>query len=206
MKRFPSSPAISVSSSLLDSPLSPAPIFSNRRGRIIAYSRFRSLNRFSTSSAAATKWNSTTNAIINQPALLLMVDSCNSMLQLKQIQAHLTTTSLITRTFPASRALAFCALADGGDICHAAALFARIEKPNNYMWNTMIRGWGKAKQPRVGFSLFGRMVRERAEMDARSFVFSLKVCEQFSTAFEGECVHGITWKTGFRGSLLVSTC
>ncbi|CAI0551259.1 unnamed protein product [Linum tenue] len=126
------------------------------------------------------------------------------MLQLKQIQAHLTTTSLITRTFPASRALAFCALADGGDICHAAALFARIQKPNNYMWNTMIRGWGKAKQPRVGFSLFRRMVRERAEMDARSFVFSLKVCEQFSTAFKGECVHGITWKTGFRGSLLVS--
>jgi pentatricopeptide repeat protein len=125
------------------------------------------------------------------------------MLQLKQIQAHMTRTGLITHTFPVSRVLAFCALAEAGDIQYAHVLFSQIEKPNTYMWNTMIRGYCKAKIPTMGFSFFRGMVRERVEMDRRSFVFALKACEQFCTVLEGESVHCWIWKMGFDWDLVV---
>ncbi|CAN0919987.1 Putative pentatricopeptide repeat-containing protein At3g49142 [Linum grandiflorum] len=164
--------------------------------------QFRPLARFwfsCTTHGGATTWNSYSTT----SRLLLLMDSCSSMLQLKQIQALMTTTSLVTHTFPVSRALAFCALADSGDIDHAHALFINIQNPNIYMWNTIIRGYAKRKIPRIGFSIFRRMLLQRAAMDARTFASALKLCEQFSTAFHGKSVHAVAWKTGFSGSLLV---
>uniref|UniRef100_A0A7N2LUQ4 Pentatricopeptide repeat-containing protein n=1 Tax=Quercus lobata TaxID=97700 RepID=A0A7N2LUQ4_QUELO len=131
------------------------------------------------------------------------MESCTTMLQLKQIQAHMTRTALITHTFPVSRVLAFCALADSGDIQYARMLFSQIERPNTYMWNTMIRGYCKAKIPTIGFSFFRQMARECVEMDRRSFFFALKACEQFCTVLEGESVHCWIWKMGFDSDLVV---
>ncbi|PRQ26235.1 putative tetratricopeptide-like helical domain-containing protein [Rosa chinensis] len=148
-------------------------------------------------SANKPKWNSKTNVIITNPTLLIM-ESCTNMLQLKQIQAQMTCTGLIHHTFPVSRVLAFCAIADGGDIHYANLIFTRIEKPNTYMWNTMIRGYSKAQVNTTGFSFFGRMVRERVEMDCRSFVFALKAC-----GLLGDSVHCVIWKMGFGSDLLV---
>uniref|UniRef100_A0A2C9W8J8 Pentacotripeptide-repeat region of PRORP domain-containing protein n=2 Tax=Manihot esculenta TaxID=3983 RepID=A0A2C9W8J8_MANES len=125
------------------------------------------------------------------------------MTQLTQIQAHMTVTGLITHTFPVSRVLAFCALADTGDLKHAYLLFTHLENPNTYMWNTMIRGYSKAKMPAVALSFFCQMVRERIEMDTRSFVFGLKACERFSRILEGKSIHSAIWKMGFVSALLV---
>ncbi|KAK9290955.1 hypothetical protein L1049_009135 [Liquidambar formosana] len=148
------------------------------------------------------KWSSTSNLIITNPTLLIM-ESCTTMFQLKQIQAHMTRTGLIFHLFPVSRVLSFCALSDSGDIHHAHLLFAQIPEPNIYIWNTMIRGYCKARFSEMGFFLFRRMVRERVEMDERSFVFALKACQQFPTIFEGNSVHCRIYKVGFVSHLLV---
>ncbi|KAJ8898652.1 hypothetical protein K2173_004686 [Erythroxylum novogranatense] len=164
---------------------------------------FWSPKSFSSISATrTTKWNSTTNVIIINPTLLIM-ESCSSMKQLKQIQAHMTPTGLITHTFPCSRVLAFCALADSGDINHASALFKQFQNPNTYMWNTMIRGYAKAKLPILGFSFFRQMVSQRVELDSRTFIFVLQTCERFLRVLEGKSVHCAIWKMGFASSLLV---
>ncbi|KAF5732724.1 pentatricopeptide repeat-containing protein [Tripterygium wilfordii] len=131
------------------------------------------------------------------------MESCTSMFQLKQIQAQMTRTGLITHTFPLSRVLAFCALSDSGDMSHADLLFNRIENPNTYMWNTMIRGYSRARMPAVGLSFFFRMVHESVEMDSRSFVFVLKACGQLFRDFEGKFVHCRIWKMGFDSDTLV---
>ncbi|KAL6217319.1 hypothetical protein ACLB2K_010536 [Fragaria x ananassa] len=120
------------------------------------------------------------------------------MLQLKQIQAQMTCTALITHTFPVSRVLAFCALADAGDIHYANLIFTRIQNPNTYMWNTMIRGYSKAQLHATAFSYFCRMVLQRVEMDSRSFVFALK-----TSGLVGESVHCVIWKMGFGSDLVV---
>ena len=83
------------------------------------------------------KWNSNSTLTITNPTLLLM-ESCNSMFHLKQIQAHMTRTGLIFHLFPVSRVLSFCALADTGNINHAHALFSQISEPNVYIWNVEI--------------------------------------------------------------------
>ncbi|KAJ9182152.1 hypothetical protein P3X46_006178 [Hevea brasiliensis] len=163
---------------------------------------FYPLNPFSSTSTTRTKWNSTTNVIITHPTLLIL-ESCTSMTQLKQIQAHMTISGLITHTFPVSRVLAFCALADNGDLNHAYLLFTQLENPNTYMWNTMIRGYSKANMPVMGFSFFCQMVQQRIEMDSRSFVFALKACEQFSRVLVGKSIHSTIWKMGFVCALLV---
>ncbi|KAJ6427681.1 hypothetical protein OIU84_023135 [Salix udensis] len=131
------------------------------------------------------------------------MESCTSMLQLKQIQAHMTRNALITHTFPASRVLAFCALSDSGDTNHAHLLFSQLQKPNTSIWNTMIRGCSRAKTAQTGFLFFCQMVQKGVEMDCRSFVFAFKACEQFLGVLEGKSVHCVVWKMGFVCTLLV---
>ncbi|CAK9153271.1 unnamed protein product [Ilex paraguariensis] len=158
---------------------------------------------FSSTSTETPKWNSNTkNLMITNPTLLLM-ESCNSMSQLKQIQAHMTRTGLIFHLFPVSRVLSFCALSDAGNISHAHLLFTQISEPNVYIWNTMIRGYCKAQKPVVGFSFFQKMVREYVEMDRRSFVFALKACELLHRVEMGISIHCRIWKVGFVFDLIV---
>uniref|UniRef100_A0A2N9GSR3 DYW domain-containing protein n=1 Tax=Fagus sylvatica TaxID=28930 RepID=A0A2N9GSR3_FAGSY len=131
------------------------------------------------------------------------MESCTSMLQTETNSSPHDTHWPHHSHIPVSRVLAFCALADACDIQYGHVLFSQIEKPNTYMWNTMIRGYCKAKIPTMGFSFFRGMVRERVEMDRRSFVFALKACEQFCTVLEGESVHCWIWKMGFDWDLVV---
>ena len=69
-----------------------------------------------------------------------------------EIQARMTLTGLINDTFPLSRVLAFCALADAGDIRYAHRLIRRIPEPNTFLWNSIIRGYNKARIPSTAFS------------------------------------------------------
>lgn len=131
------------------------------------------------------------------------MESCNSMFELKQIQAHMTRTGLIFHLFPVSRVLSFCALAETGDIRYANVLFAQINNPNVYMWNTMIRGYCKARLPIKGLSFFREMVEKCVEMDSLSFVFALKACELIHDIEVGKSVHCRIWKVGFVCDLIV---
>ncbi|KAF8412883.1 hypothetical protein HHK36_000855 [Tetracentron sinense] len=160
------------------------------------------LKSFSSISSRKPKWNSTSNLLLTDPTLLVM-ESCNSMSELRQIQAHMTRTGVMFHLFPVSRVLSFCALSDSGDINHARTIFSQIAEPNIYIWNTMIRGYCRAKIPKLGFLLFGRMVQEEVEMDNRTFVFALKACEHFLGVVEGEEIHCRTCKAGFISDLLV---
>uniref|UniRef100_A0A7N0UTY9 Uncharacterized protein n=1 Tax=Kalanchoe fedtschenkoi TaxID=63787 RepID=A0A7N0UTY9_KALFE len=156
-----------------------------------------SVRRFSTGSARV--WNSSTGLMITNPILLKM-ESCSSMAQLKQIQAQMTVTGLIRDAFPASRVLSFCALSDAGDFGYALALFDRVNDRNVYVWNTMVRGCCRVGFWSAGLGLFREMVRGGVELDQRSFVFGLKACER---VLAGNSVHCRVVKVGFDRNLLV---
>ncbi|XP_022960464.1 pentatricopeptide repeat-containing protein At2g22410, mitochondrial-like [Cucurbita moschata] len=161
---------------------------------------FRPLS--SSAAAGKPKWNSLTNVFITNPTLLIL-QSCSSMFHLKQIQAHMTCTGLMNQIFPASRVVAFCALSDAGDIHYAHLVFAQIENPNCFLWNTMIKGYCRAKCPSMGFLFFRQMIRNRVELDCGSFVSALKVCGQFAGKAVRMAVHSVVWKLGFGSELLV---
>ncbi|KAG9447187.1 hypothetical protein H6P81_013315 [Aristolochia fimbriata] len=168
--------------------------------------QYMQLSSFSSSSSSSSplkpRWNSNSKLVVTNPLLCIM-ESCASMSQLKQIQAHMTTTGLMAHRFPASRVLAFSALSDSGDLNYARLLFSQIEELNVFMWNTMIRGYAKAGSPEPGFSLFRQMVEEKTELDNGTLVFALKISEFFSEASVGEQVHCQILKVGFRSNLLV---
>uniref|UniRef100_A0A803LTS2 Uncharacterized protein n=1 Tax=Chenopodium quinoa TaxID=63459 RepID=A0A803LTS2_CHEQI len=108
------------------------------------------------------------------------MENCSSMAELKQIQAQMMRKGLIFHVFPVSRIIAFCALSNYGDMNYARLIFDHISNPNVYIWNTMIRGYSRAKNPLMGLSIFRKMVRDGVEMDGRSFVFALKAFGLFS--------------------------
>ncbi|XP_026457527.1 pentatricopeptide repeat-containing protein At2g22410, mitochondrial-like isoform X1 [Papaver somniferum] len=165
-------------------------------------SSLQNLKHFSCFSAVKPKWNTNSSLIITNPILLIM-ESCNSMYELKQIQAYMTRNGLIAHLFPVSRLLSFCALSDSGNINHAHLLFSQISKPNIYIYNTMIKGYSKSQLPRLSFLLFRFLVREGIEMDNRTFVFTLKACERFLRFSQGEEVHCQVYKLGFAFDVLV---
>ncbi|XP_021851765.1 pentatricopeptide repeat-containing protein At1g08070, chloroplastic-like [Spinacia oleracea] len=149
------------------------------------------------------RWNtSTSNLHITNPILLSM-EQCSSMSELKQIQAQMTRKGLIFHVFPVSRIIAFCAISNHGDMNYARLIFNQIPNPNVYIWNTMIRGYSRAKNPELGLSIFRKMVREEVEMDGRSFVFALKAFGLFSGFREGKSIHCRICKLGFDSSVLV---
>ncbi|CAN6449085.1 unnamed protein product [Victoria cruziana] len=152
--------------------------------------------------ATSTRWNSKSKLVVAHPTLRVM-EACSSMQDLKQIQAHMIRTGLVNHTFPVSRVLAFCALSDTGDVDHARRVFAQIETPNIFSWNTMIRGFVRVGLWEEAFCLFGRMVRGYVAMDSQTFVSMLKVCERFGTISEGVQIHGMVLKSGFGSQLLV---
>lgn len=150
------------------------------------------------------KWNSTPNPnlIITHPTLLL-IESCNSMSQARQIQAHMMRTGLVFHLFPISRLLSFIALDENGDLRYANALFSQILEPNVYIWNTIIRGCVKKGFFDMGFCYFVRMVKECVEMDKRSYVFGLKACGGLEDFRVGESVYCRIWKVGFVGDVII---
>lgn len=155
----------------------------------------------SSSPAARSRW-SPISVVITNPALSVM-ENCGSMRDLKQVQGHMVRTGMIDHRFPASRLLAFCALSEAGDLEHACRIFSQISEPNAFMWNAMIRGYHWWRSSSAALHLFRRMVRKGAEMNGRTFVFVLKVCESSPRAAEGECIHSLLHKLGFELDLLV---
>ncbi|CAA6664085.1 unnamed protein product [Spirodela intermedia] len=156
---------------------------------------------FSSSWAARSRW-SPISVVITNPVLSVL-ETCGSMRDLKQVQGHMVRTGMIDHRFPASRLLAFCALSEAGDLEHARRIFSKISEPNAYMWNAMIRGYHWWRSSSAALHLFRCMVREDAEMDGRTFVFVLKVCESSPQVAEGECIHSRLHKLGFELDLLV---
>ncbi|CAN4076081.1 unnamed protein product [Withania somnifera] len=152
------------------------------------------------------KWNSNRNPnlVITHPTLIL-IESCNSMSQIKQIQANMIQSGIISHIFPISRLISFCALNVNGDIHYANALFCDVIEPNVFIWNTMIKGCVKNQLLEMGFWFFRRMVRECVEMDKRSYVFVLKGCGVGVGLGlgVGVGVHCRIWKVGFLNDLIV---
>ncbi|PKU73508.1 pentatricopeptide repeat-containing protein At2g22410, mitochondrial [Dendrobium catenatum] len=163
---------------------------------------YRVLFHFSSISRPKPSWNSNQNLVVTHPILSCM-ECCDSMAELRQIQAQLTRTGLIIHRFPASRVLAFCALSDNGDMNHARLLFDRIPDPNTYIWNTMIRGYIRWGYPRVGLSFFCDMNAKKFNFDCRTFVFVLKACEYLSDFLLGQTIHGLAYKWGINFEMLV---
>ncbi|XP_010267818.1 PREDICTED: pentatricopeptide repeat-containing protein At3g29230-like [Nelumbo nucifera] len=119
-----------------------------------------------------------------------------------QIHAQLIKTNLISNTLAASR-LIVSVTSGALNMDYAEMMFAQIEKPNTFIWNTMIKGYAESSSPSRAFYFYGRMRMGSVSVDNYTYPFVLKACQLMLGLHEGRMVHAEVLKKGFGFDLFV---
>jgi pentatricopeptide repeat protein len=128
---------------------------------------------------------------------------CSTMKDLKQVHAHIIRTGFNQNLYVVGKIIVFCAVSESGDMDYAVSVFDEIENPDGFLWNTMIRGFGKTSQPEKAFEFYKRM-QERGEVaDNFTFSFLLKFCGKLGSVMLGNQIHCDTVKHGLESHVFV---
>nr|XP_007153010.1 hypothetical protein PHAVU_003G000100g [Phaseolus vulgaris]ESW25004.1 hypothetical protein PHAVU_003G000100g [Phaseolus vulgaris] len=146
-----------------------------------------------------------------QQSLLILLKQCSSMKQLKEMQSRVVQSGFHNTPLVVGKIIEFCAVSGHGDINYAVRVFDRIDKPDAFIWNTMIRGFGMTRQPEKAIDLFRRMLQGKcdvAAIDTFTFSFILKIIAGFRSVILGKQLHcnilklGLQTHTYVRNSLI----
>ncbi|XP_050236930.1 pentatricopeptide repeat-containing protein At1g59720, chloroplastic/mitochondrial [Mercurialis annua] len=130
--------------------------------------------------------------------LLKHLNECKNMSQLKQIYAQTLRSTLPNHPhtlFLYTRILHFCSL---NDLDYAYRVFDKINVPNSFVWNTLIRGCAQsAGRKEESFLLYKRMVEQGDALpDNHTYPFVLKACAYLFALNEGKQIHAQIIKHG----------
>ncbi|GMY20062.1 pentatricopeptide repeat-containing protein At5g08305, partial [Fagus crenata] len=142
------------------------------------------------------------SANVNQ-TLITILDQCKSMLELKQIQALITTLGLSQDDPFVSKILSFSALSERGDINYSYKLFSQLPNPKTFNWNTIIRGYSNSKNPNLSISVFVKMLRAGVSPDYLTYPFLVKASSRLLKWELGVAVHAHVMKTGFESDMFI---
>ncbi|KAK1619066.1 hypothetical protein QYE76_024583 [Lolium multiflorum] len=95
--------------------------------------------------------------------------------------------------------LAACALGDWpGSMEYAAAIFATLDEPEAFDYNTLMRGHVVGgRDPAAALRLYVDMLEDGVDPDGYTFPFVLKACAQLAASREGRQLQGHATKLGF---------
>jgi pentatricopeptide repeat protein len=88
---------------------------------------------------------------------------------------------------------------------YAVSVFEKTENPDAFIWNTMIRGFGKTNDAPKAFEFYKRMQERGLVADDFTFSFLLKVCGQLGSVLLGRQMHCITLNMGLINMSLLGT-
>ncbi|KAK9265512.1 hypothetical protein L1049_021553 [Liquidambar formosana] len=125
------------------------------------------------------------------------------MKDLKQFHAHIIQTGFDQSLFVVGKIIVFCAVSGHGDMGYAVTVFENIRNPDGFLWNTMIRGFGKTSEPEMAFGYYKRMQEKGEVADNFTFSFLLKVCGQLGSVLLGKQIHCNTLKRGYESHVFV---
>ncbi|KAG7637055.1 Pentatricopeptide repeat-containing protein mitochondrial [Arabidopsis thaliana] len=154
---------------------------SQRRTRSLPHHRDKPIN-----------WNSTHSFVLHNP-LLSLLEKCNLLLHLKQIQAQMIINGLILDPFASSRLIAFCALSESRYLDYSVKILKGIENPNIFSWNVTIRGFSESENPKESFLLYKQMLRHgccESRPDHFTYPVLFKVCADLRLSSLGHMILG----------------
>lgn len=94
--------------------------------------------------------------------------------------------------------LAACALVSWpGGMEYAAAIFAALDEPEAFDYNTLMRGHVAHDDPAAALRLYAAMLEQGVEPDRYTFPFVLKACARLAASGQGRQLHGHVAKLGF---------
>ncbi|XP_058097972.1 pentatricopeptide repeat-containing protein At1g50270 [Magnolia sinica] len=138
---------------------------------------------------------------------LSLLQKCKTMAHLKQIHCLFIITGLSQDTFFMTKILHFCMFVRPRYLDYASLIFDRIDAPDTFIWNTMIRGFSISPQPEKSIVYFARMRRNGVIPDSHSYPFLLKALyktkEENLNQIHGQIVKsGLDFNTFVRNSLV----
>ncbi|ONK60778.1 uncharacterized protein A4U43_C08F22510 [Asparagus officinalis] len=139
-----------------------------------------------------------------QSLIALFKQCCSNTRDVSRIHAQIVKTGFDQHVFVAGRVVSFCCASEQGSVDYAASVFEELQYPDGFLFNTMIRGFGRTNRTEEAFSMYKRMRNRGKPADNFTFCFLLKICGQ-STAVElGKQVHCCILKQGLHSHVYVS--
>ncbi|XP_077220001.1 pentatricopeptide repeat-containing protein At3g62890-like isoform X2 [Tasmannia lanceolata] len=89
-----------------------------------------------------------------------LLETCTSVKQAFQIHAQIILNGLHNHIFTLSRLISFFALLDSAALAHSRLIFSSIDRPNLFIWNTMIRGYSRSESPLDSVVLYKSMLAQ----------------------------------------------
>ncbi|XP_050365157.1 pentatricopeptide repeat-containing protein At2g29760, chloroplastic-like [Argentina anserina] len=132
--------------------------------------------------------------------LLKILQSCNSLKQLKQTHLHILIHGLQDSIFMLPKLLTLASQL--GSLPYAHSIFQHSSFPNVVAYNTMIKcSIGKTRVDAL--RVYDQMKTFRIAPNSYTFTFLLKALESFEALEDGRVVHGDIVKLGFGSSVVV---
>ncbi|XP_031401248.1 pentatricopeptide repeat-containing protein At2g22410, mitochondrial [Punica granatum] len=172
--------------------------------RLLPPSHLHTRPRSAAAAAAATAtWNTTHIFVLSNPILSLLERS-TSLSHLKQVQAQMTVTGLVSDPLALSRLVAFCAISNSRDLNYCTKILYSACNANAFSWNVAIRGFIEGGDPREAFNLYRQMLRnDGLRPDNYTYPLLLKLCGGLKLKDLGREVLGHVVKLGFDQDLFV---
>nr|DAD20267.1 TPA_asm: hypothetical protein HUJ06_021730 [Nelumbo nucifera] len=134
---------------------------------------------------------------------------CNKLHHLYQLHAFIIKTSLDCNKFIIAKFLRrfFSSSSTSSEaLPYTRLLFDSIPYPDTFIWNTMIRAYLDAHNPRESISLFFQMqLQLRIPVDSFSLSLVVQACGRSHDTWNGFRVHTQILKLGFSSDLFVQT-
>ncbi|KAF8400712.1 hypothetical protein HHK36_014012 [Tetracentron sinense] len=125
------------------------------------------------------------------------------MKQLKQIHSHMIRTGIICNPVEQNQLIAFCCTHESGDMNYARLLFDKIQDPNLFIWNTMIKGYSRLNSAKQAALVYLEMLQRGVKPDDYTFPFLLKAFGCEIALHCGREFHGQIVKFGFDTNVFV---
>ncbi|KAL6281342.1 hypothetical protein ACE6H2_018223 [Prunus campanulata] len=135
--------------------------------------------------------------------VMSLFKQCTTMKEVKQTHGHIIRNGVDQNPFVLGKIISFCAVSERGDMNYAASVFSSIENPDGFLWNTMIRGFGKTRKPEKAFEFYKRMQEKGEVADNFTLSFLLKACGQLGSYMLGKQMHCATLKLGLESHVFV---
>eukprot|EP00257_Ricinus_communis_P024927 XP_025012341.1 pentatricopeptide repeat-containing protein At4g21065 [Ricinus communis] len=160
-------------------------------------------SKWSQFALCSTNTNPKDTCLYKEQLLKSHFKKCSTVKDLKQIHACIVQSGFEQNLFVIGKVIVFCAVSKHVDMNYAVSVFENIECPDEFLWNTMIRGFGKSNEPQRAFEYYKRMQEEGLMADNFTFSFLIKVCGQLGSVLLGKQMHCSVLKYGFESHVFV---
>ncbi|KAG6639277.1 hypothetical protein CIPAW_10G087900 [Carya illinoinensis] len=99
--------------------------------------------------------------------------------------------------------LIFTIVSLSSPMSYAQHIFSKLQGPNIFTRNTMIKGYAESANPRPAVELYYQMHMSSIEPDTHTYPFLLKAVAKLTAVREGEKIHSIAIRNGFESLVFV---